>query len=186
MDIKNKRDRNDRDIPQGYPGLDRPLGSAANDSNMWWFARSSSWQGGANADFNAIEAEKKENDLRFGVPHEDNLPNPNGVPDNCGASYQVASRDTNDTLPNPHNWSSNPGYMGTSTSSMLTASAPGTGGTYRGPGAGSGSPRPTPIGKPVVGRTASLGKGNIAMPAPGDTDPRSEGSPQGRTSGFGG
>jgi len=174
MDIKKARYRNDRNIEEGYPGLPEALGTAGNDANMWWFARSSSWQGGANVDYKAIEAEKKENDLRFGTPHEDNVPNP-----------AEGNSDTDKTLPNPHNFSSNPGFMGTSTGSMLMSSGP-----RRGVGLGSDAGRSPsrPVGGgggPVVGRRPFV-RGSVAMPAPGDTDPTSEGSPQGRTSGFGG
>ena len=185
MDIKGKRIRSDRNINASYPGLAQPLGSAACDGNAEWYARSSSWQGNSNVNYDAIEAEKRENDLRFGVPHDDNLPNPNGVPDNAGFSG-VASRDTDNTLPNPHNWSSNPGYMGTSTASMMSAAAPGSS-RYRTAGGGT-----TPGGtaskmpNPTVGRSAVATKSSVALPAPGDTDPRSEGSPQGLTSGYSG
>lgn len=173
MDIKSKRLRNDRDLEDAYPGLDQPLGSAANDANMWWFARASSWQGTANVDYKAIEAEKRENDLRFGTPHDDNVPNP---------GTQVT--DTNKTLPNPHNFSSNPGFMGTSTGSMMQMAAP-----RPGTGLGSGIRRPSrPVGGgggPTIGRRPFV-KGSVAMPAPGDTDPMSEGGPQVMTTGRSG
>lgn len=179
MDIKKQRYRNDRDIPEAYPGLPDALGSAGNDANMWWFARSSSWQGGANVDYKAIEAEKKENDLRFGVPHEDNVPNP-----------AASNDDTNQTLPNPHNFSNNPGFMGTSTASsaMMAAPRPGTGlqsGVRKPVGA---RPPSRPVGGSggrAVGRSPFV-KGSVAMPAPGDTDPSSEGTPQVLTTGRSG
>jgi len=179
MDIKKDRIRNDRRIDDSYPGLPDALGSAASDANINWYARSSSWQGNSNVNYEAVEAEKKENDLRFGVPHEDNVPNP-----------AASNSDTNKTLPNPHNFSSNPGYMSPSTGSMLVSSGPrGGGGATRYRTAGGGS---TPGGtaskmrNSTVGRSATARSGSVAMPAPGDTDPRSEGSPQGRTSGYGG
>jgi hypothetical protein len=179
MDIKRKRIRNDRNIDDSYPGLENALGSSSCDANMNWYARSSSWQGNSNVKYDDIEAEKRENDLRFGVPHDDVLPNPN-----VGPGYQAASTNGDDTLPNPHNFSSNPGFMGTSTASMMQMAAP-----REGTGTGSGSRRPSrPVGGgggPTVGRRP-FEKGSVAMPAPGDTDPTSEGTPQGRTSGFGG
>ena len=176
MDIKGKRIRNDRNIDDSYPGLPDALGSSSCDANMNWYARSSSWQGNSNVKYDDIEAEKKENDLRFGTPHEDNVPNP-----------ATGNSDTDKTLPNPHNFSSNPGFMGASTGSMLMSSAPRPG-VGLGSGAGRARMPSRPVGGgggPVVGRRPFV-KGSVAMPAPGDTDPTSEGSPQGRTSGFGG
>jgi len=174
MDIKKKRIRNDRNIDDSYPGLPDALGSASSDANINWYARSSSWQGNSNVKYDDIEAEKKENDLRFGTPHEDNVPNP-----------ATGNSDTDETLPNPHNFSSNPGFMGTSTGSMLISSGPRRG-TGLGADAGRSPSRPVRGGGgPVVGRRPFL-RGNVSMPAPGDTDPTSEGSPQGRTTGFGG
>lgn len=172
MDIKRKRIRQDRNIDDSYPGLETGLGSAACDANINWYARSSSWQGNTNVDYKAIEAEAQEQNARWGTPDSDVLPNPGSQSNNTDAA-----------LPNPHNWSSNPGYMGTSTASMMTASAPGTGGTYRGPGAGSGSPRRPSAPVATVGRRPFAGSGNVALPAPGDTDPRSEGGPQTMTQG---
>lgn len=175
IDIKGKRIRNDRNIDDSYSGLPDALGSSSCDANINWYARSSSWQGNSNVKYDDIEAEKRENDLRFGVPHDDNVPNP-----------AASNNDTDKTLPNPHNFSSNPGYMGTSTASMLTASAPGTS-RYRTAGGGS-----TPGGtasqmkNSVVGRAPVSRKSSVSMPAPGDTDPRSEGGPQMMTSGFSG
>jgi hypothetical protein len=129
---------------------------------------------GANCDTAAIRAEARENNIKFGTPDDDNLPNPA-----TGNSGDV-------TLPNPHNFSSNPGFMGTSTASALMSAAPRPG-VGLGSGMGRGPDmRPTRVGGPQAGRSPISTKGNVAMPAPGDTDPRSEGSPQGRTSGFGG
>lgn len=178
MDIKGKRIRNDRNISDSYPGLPDGLGSQACDANINWYARSSSFQGNTNVDYKAIQAENEEQAQRWGVPYEDNLPNPNGVPANVGFSG-VASRDVDQPLGNPHNFSSNPGYMGTSTASMLSAAAPGNGttGTIRRAGApGSTGMQPS--------RTVKSRR--VGQPAPGDTDPVSEGSPQMMTSGYSG
>lgn len=175
MDIKSKRIRNDRNIADSYPGLPDALGSSSCDANMNWYARSSSWQGNSNANYDAIRAEARENNLRFGVPDDDNVPNP-----------AASNSDTDKTLPNPHNFSSNPGYMGTSTASMLTAASPGTS-RYRTAGGGS-TPGGTAakMGNPSVGRSPVSRKSSVSMPAPGDTDPRSEGGPQMMTSGYSG
>lgn len=185
MDIKSKRFRNDRNINASYPGLEQGVGTAAVDSNREWYARSSSWQGNSNVDYNDIQKENEEQAQRWGVPWKDNLPNPNGVPENVGFSG-VASRDTDEPLGNPHNFSSNPGYMGTSTASMMTAAAPGNGttGTIR----RAGAPGSTAMksNSASLGRSVNSTKGNIGLPAPGDTDPRSEGGPQMMTSGFSG
>lgn len=182
MDVKKKRFRNDRNINASYPGLPQALGTSSCDSNREWYARASSWQGNSNVDYNDIQAENEEQAQRWGVPFEDNLPNPNGVPPNAGFSG-VASRNTDDPLPNPHNWSSNPGYMGTSTASMLVGASPGTS-RYRTAGGGSipgGTASKMP--NPVIGRSPIARPGSVAMPAPGDTDPRSEGTAQVMTQG---
>lgn len=180
MDIKKKRFLNDRNINASYPGNDQAVGTAASDSNREWYARASSWQYNVNVDYKDVQAENEEQAQRWGVPWQDNFPNPNGVPNNVGFSG-VNSRNTDDPLPNPHNWSSNPGYMGTSTASMLTGGAPRSGGgatRYRTAGGGS-----TPGGtaakmpNPVIGRSPVMRAGSVAMPAPGDTDPKSEGGP---------
>lgn len=166
MDIKSKR---------LVPGSQ---GTAASNERLDWFAKASSFQMGANCDTASIRAEARENNLKFGTPDDDNCPNP-----------ADSNSDGDATLPNPHNFSSNPGFMGTSTSNALLQSAPRPG---VGLGSGVGAPRRmvssplTRVGGPQVGRTPLSSKGNVALPAPGDTDPRSEGSPQGRTSGFGG
>lgn len=173
MDIKKAR-KNDREIPDAYPGGDLSQGSAASDMNSAWYARAGSQSRGADVGFAAIRAESRENNLKFGTPDDDNLTNP---------ADSNPSGDS--TLKNPHNFSSNPGFMGTSTGSALMMAAPrpgvGLGSGLRGPDV-----RPTRVGGPTVGRSPISSKGNVSLPAPGDTDPRSEGSPQGRTSGFGG
>ncbi len=146
MDIKKDRRDTvetgqvwDRKLPEMegmYPGAGgnpnkKGQGSAASDNNIGWDVRASSWARGADTDFEAVEREKIENDKRFGVPHEDNFPAPSDPkgPKNCGARYQTASYDANDTLPNPNNFSNNPGFMGTSTGEMATMGNPAGGGS---------------------------------------------------------
>jgi|HubBroStandDraft_6_1064221.scaffolds.fasta_scaffold00605_15 hypothetical protein len=73
-----------------------------------------SWQYGAAASVDAIEAESKEENLAFGTPdstREHIRGNPSGM----------------DKIDNPHNFSSNPGFM--STGQMLGASMPARGGS---------------------------------------------------------
>jgi hypothetical protein len=99
-----------------------------------------------------------------------------------------------DTLPSPINFSNNPGFV--STGDMLSSAAPGNGetGTIRTAGAGgrgilptfSGTPAKRISPNPTLGRSAMGGPGSIAHPAPGSTDPGQDGSPIGRTSGYGG
>jgi hypothetical protein len=209
----------DKDLPEMegmYPGDNgnpnrKGQGSAASDNNIGWDVRASSWARGADTDYMAIEKEKIENDKRFGTPHEDSFPAPSDPkgPKNCGARYQTASYDANDTLPNPHNFSNNPGFMGTSTGDMAAMGGPANGGTARiathgaptSVGARGGLSRYGQSGRattggstgrqsyvsqnnPTVGRSITLGHGNVSLPAPGDVDPGSEGSPQVVTSGF--
>ena len=106
MDLKNKRG------VKGGQG-----GEAAEYSDI--IARAGSWQYGNDASTEAIEAEKKEQDLKFGLPHE------------LQASLAAGNPGALDTLPNSHNFSSNPGFM--STGSMMRAAAPADGdGNIRG------------------------------------------------------
>ena|SRR5579863_8658985 len=184
MDIKKKRQ-----VPGGQ-------GSAASEEHLDVFVKAGSWQYGANATAEAIEAEKKENDLRFGVPHANAYKNP-----------ADSGFDADATLPNPNNFSNNPGYMTASTGDMATSGTPANGGTAR--VATSGAPSSAPgrslrsvggretwggsTGSPsnvksgsTVGRSTSLGSGNAVLPAPGDTDPGQEGGPQIVSSGYSG
>lgn len=205
MDIlKNRRDAavtgkwTDRNLPDPegmYPGdggrSDRKgHGNATSDNNVGWDIRAQSWQRGADTDYASIDREKREQDLKYGVPYADNLPAPSDPagPPNCGARYQTASYDGNDPLPNPHNFSSNPGFMGTSSGAAAMTGGPANGGTatIATPGAGRSLRRPSSGRSGVVGRTATASKGNVALPAPGDVDPRSEGSPQVVSSGYSG
>jgi hypothetical protein len=80
-------------------------------------AAAGSWQYGADATPEAIDAESSEEDSAFGTPNstrEHIRGNPSGM----------------DKLSNPHNFSSNPGFM--STAGMLGASTPAGGGVIRG------------------------------------------------------
>jgi hypothetical protein len=103
VDIKkDRRDAATVESVEGmYPG-GKGHGSAASDNNIGWDVRASSWQRGADTCYASIEAEKKENDERFGVPHADVLPNP-----------ADSNSDGNATLSNPHNFSNNPGFSAT-------------------------------------------------------------------------
>lgn len=88
MDIQQKR------LIKGGQG-----NQASEYNSAHWFVRAGSWQYGAEAGPEAIEGEKREEDMKYGVPHADVL-------DNC------AVRNPPDgPLPNPHNFSSNPGFM---------------------------------------------------------------------------
>ena len=177
MDIKSKR------LITGAQG------SAASEERLDWYAKAGSWQMGANCLTDAIRAEARENNLKFGTPDDDNCPDP-----------ADSNKDGDATLPNPHNFSNNPGFMGTSTGSALMSAGPrpgvGLGSGLRRPVANpirsvgpmrppSGTPRQI-VGGPVVGRGPSPGRGAIGLPAPGDTDPISEGGPMGRTTGRSG
>jgi|SRR3974390_65251 len=214
MDIKrNRRDAvltgkwTDRDLPMPegmYPADGKKgHGNAASDNNVGWDMRAQSWQRGADTNYESIDAEKREGDTRFGTPYADVLPAPSdpGGPTNCGARYQTASYDGDASLPNPHNFSSNPGFMSVSTGDMATSGGPANGGTARVATRGSGrsllqgfgretsggsSGRPSVLGGNTVGRSAKASRGNVALPAPGDTNPGSEGSPLQVTSGYGG
>jgi hypothetical protein len=204
-----------RDLPEPngmYPGAGgnpnkKGQGSAASDNNVGWDMRAQSWQRGADTDFQAIQNEKDENDKRFGVPCVDSFPAPSDPkgPKNCGARCQTASYDANDTLPSPANWSNNPGYMGTSTLDAATSGNPANGGTARVVTGGSdpGRALQQTIGRQTsgggtgplaglkgsgstIGRSSRMGNGNVSLPAPGDTDPGSEGSPLVVSSGYSG
>jgi len=179
MDIKNKR----RDVPEvegNYPASGKKgHGSAASDNNIGWDLRASSWARGADTDYQAIDAEKRENDLKYGVPCDDNCPAPSDPsgPPNCGAKYQTASYDGNAPLPNPHNWSSNPGFMSVSTADMATSGNPRSGGTatISTPGAGRS-----------LRRRGTGTAGAMSLPAAGSTDSMQDGGPQVITSGYSG
>jgi hypothetical protein len=92
-------------MPEGmYPADGKKgHGNQASDNNIGWDMRAQSWQRGADTDYEAIEAEKRENDVKFGTPHADNFPAPSDPqgPVNCGARYQTASYDGDAPLPNP-------------------------------------------------------------------------------------
>ena len=84
----------------------------------------------------------------------------------------------NDLLTEPHNYHSNPGYMGTSTASMLQQSQPGS--IYRQTGGGEGH-RPMVVGGPArqrpAGRSVSPRSTRTVPPAGPAREPVSEGGP---------
>jgi hypothetical protein len=85
-----------------------------------------SWQYGAGASCEQIDAESMEENKAFGTPdsnREHIRGNPSGM----------------EKLGNPHNFSSNPGFM--STDGMLGASTPAGGGVIRGTSARGSLPR---------------------------------------------
>lgn len=106
MDIKSKR------VVKGGQG------SAAAGAHLDWYIKAGSWQYGAEASEESIQAEKDENDKRFGVPCADRLKDP------AGSGF-----DADATLKNPHNFSNNPGFMSTSTGDMATMGNPSSGGS---------------------------------------------------------
>jgi hypothetical protein len=182
MDIKTKRQ------------VKGAQGSAASEYNTThWFVRAGSWQYGAECDTSAIEAEKAENDKRFGVPHANQFKHP-----------ADSNPDVDATLPSPANFSNNPGFMSSSTGDMATSGNPSNGGTARiaTPGAGRSLPasslggrretsggvsgRAGTLGGSTIGRSSSLGARNSVLPAAGDVDPGQEGSPQVISSGYSG
>ena len=127
MDIVNKR---------GVKGGNGNAASGYRDI----VAAAGSWQYGADATCEAIDAESTEENKAFGTPdstREHIRGNPSGM----------------DKLSNPHNFSSNPGFM--STANMLQSSGPAGGGVIRGTSArgsrpqGIGPARPT---SPASGR----------------------------------
>lgn len=84
-----------------------------------------------------------------------------------------------DLLDEPATYHSNPGYLGTSTASMLQQSQPGS--IYRTPGAGSGGHRPMAVGGPrrerAAGRSVSPRGTRTVPPAGPAREPISEGGP---------
>jgi hypothetical protein len=187
MDIKKKRE---------VKGAQGSAAAQYNTDGKQWYERACSFQYGAETSAEAIEAEKKENDDRFGVPHEFTYPDP-----------AASNKDADATLPSPANFSNNPGFMGVSTGDMATSGNPANGATARVVTSGAPSsirrslPHPNTLGGrretsggvsgragtlggSTIGRSNMLSRGNVTMPAPGDTDPGSEGGPQIVSSGF--
>lgn len=173
MDIVNRRRNNGPEVEGNYPA-GRTQGNAGSDNNIGWDIRAQSWQRGADTDYKAIDDEKREEDLKYGVPYADVLPNP------------ASGNSPDGPLRNPHNFSSNPGFMGTSTGEMATMGGPANGGTARIATSGSGRslPRRDSGGTGTVGRTAVASPGNAVLPAPGAIDPSMDGGPQVVTSGY--
>ena len=109
-------------------------GNAASDRSDI-LSRACSWAYGADADCEAIDAEKMEEDKAFGIPNSNRehiRGNPSGM----------------EKIDNPHNFSSNPGFM--STAGMLGASQPANGdGVIRGTSARGSLPH-TNFQRPVA------------------------------------
>lgn len=182
MDIKRRRREagiERQQIDDNYPGTppgSYAQGSAASDQNPFWWARAQSQSEGVGTDYLSVQREGEQEHERWGTPWRDVLPHPNGVPENNGFSG-VASRNADDPLPSPCNFFSNPGYLGTSTASMLQQSQPGS--IYRTPGGGDQGHRPMPVGGPRRARVP----GRTVTPASRGTQPESEGSPLSVTQG---
>ena len=164
MDIKNKR------YVKGAQGI------AAQDHNLDWFITACSWSMGASTTAEAIEAESMEQNTKWGTPHGESFPNP-----------AANNSDGNAPLPNPHNFSSNPGFMGAmgpSDAGNFAPSSPPSGRSLQGSNQSAGG-KQTSGGS--TGHLTSVGKNkSAAMPAPADTNPYSEGGPQIVTSGYNG
>lgn len=182
MDIKRNRREAFQELPDDYPRRDYAQGSAASDQNRFWFVRAQSWSEGA--DVNSYRDVENENDgehARWGTPYMNVRDNPAFEGRNNG----------DDPLPNPHNFHSNPGYMGTSTASSAIQAQPGSG-RYRTPGptgAHAGAPagrtsheghRPQAVG----GRPRERVAGRSVVPAGPARESRSEGAPLVVSTGF--
>jgi len=169
MDIKPKRREAYQQLPDDYPRRNYAQGSAASDQNRFWFVRAQSWSEGADVNSYAdVIAENDGEHQRWGTPYRDTCPNP-----------AAPFADADDPLPDPHNYHSNPGYMGTSTASSLVQSAPGS--VYRTPGGGGNIPAPRNGGghlpMPRGGRPRQQVAGRTVTPAAGSRQPESEGGP---------
>jgi hypothetical protein len=103
------------------------------------------------------------------------MANPNRPWPECCATG-VESYDADRFLGDPHNFHSNPGFMGTSTATMGQMASPGS--IYRTPGSqnvlrGDKGHQAMPYG----GRRPQKSPGKQVTPAPRDFEPVSEGSP---------
>jgi hypothetical protein len=90
-----------------------------------------------------------------------------------------------DTLPSPHNFSNNPGFLPAGGMGVAPSGTPGMS-VGRIPVARGTAMRGTFKPNPTLGRSAISGPGSVANPAPGSTDPGQDGSPISVTTGFGG
>lgn len=173
MDIKRHRREAFTHCDDDYPARGYAQGSAASDQNPNWWARAQSWSEGADIDsYRAVENENDGEHVRWGTPYRDVRDNPAFEGRNNG----------DDPLSNPHNFHSNPGYLGTSTASSALQAQPGSG-RYRTPGAGHTSPeghRPQPHG----GRPRERVAGRSVVPAGTARQVQSEGSPLVVSTGF--
>ena len=164
MDIKPKRREAYQQQADDYPQRNYAQGSAASDQNRFWWVRAQSWSEGADINsYRDVEMENNEEHERWGVPFEDNLPNP-----------ASPFRHADDPLDDPNNYHSNPGYMGTSTASSLVQSQPG--GIYRTTGGHMPMARGGPQRERVPGKTV--------VPAGPGRQPESEGGPLVVSTGF--
>jgi hypothetical protein len=122
---------------------------------------------------------KFENELAALRPDGDYLGRVNAPWPGCAPSCVDSYDPGNDLLSDPANFHSNPGYLGTSTASMLQQAQPGS--IYRVPGGGSGGHRPMPVGGPVRARVAGRSispRGTRTVPPAGPArEPVSEGGP---------
>lgn len=138
-----------------------PVNQASEVNRLWW-VRAQNWAEGAGQ-----------------TPYE----TVNRTPEIVAAS-DAKWRDLSDVLPDPNNYHSNPGYMGTSTASSGLQATPGA--IYRTAGpkttyssgsvgyqGGRQGHRPMTVGGPSPQRAP----GRTVSPAPGDREPISEGSP---------
>lgn len=122
--------------------LKKAPGNQVADRNLYWWLRSQDWAEGAGQDGGSSN------------------------PSIDGSAI------TGMRLSDPHNYHSNPGYLGTSTGTALQMSSPGS--IYRQPGgAGDMAHRPMPVG----GRARVRTPGRTITPAGGAREPVSEGSP---------
>lgn len=171
MDIKRNRREAYQELPDDYPHPPYAQGSAASDQNRFWFVRAQSWSEGADINsYRDVENENNGEHERWGTPYRDVEP--------------VVNRDqhADDPLPNPHNFHSNPGYMGTSTASAAIAARPGPS-VYRTPGSGSTSHeghRPQATG----GRPRERVPGRSVVPAGPARQTQSEGAPLSVSTGY--
>jgi len=180
MDIKRHRREAFTRLDDDYPARGYAQGSAASDQNPNWWVRAQSWSEGADVDsYAAVERENDGEHQRWGTPYANVRDNPAFEGRNNG----------DDPLPNPCNFHSNPGYLGTSTASSALQASPGSGryrtagpvGTHRSAGHTSHEAhRPQPHG----GRPRERVAGRSVVPAGPARQTQSEGSPLVVSTGF--
>lgn len=129
-----------------------PINQASEVNRLWW-VRAQNWSEGAGQTPYEMRERTEE------------------IVNASQAKYEAAMAPGEEVLPNPHNYHSNPGYMGTSTASMLQQSQPGS--IYRTPGGGDEGHRPMRVG----GRSRERTPGRSVLPASSARQPQSEGAP---------